>query len=1075
MKKIKLILYTLFCVYTGNAQVKINEIYGGGGNGGSIWTNDFVELYNPSASSVSLVGWSVQYATATGTSWSVTTLNGTIAANGYYLIQLSAGAGGTTPLPTPDATGTTALSATAGKIVLCNVVTAQTGTNPTGAAIIDKVGYGTTANGFEGTAPTPAPSATNSVQRTSPGFDTDNNNTDFSILTPPTPTNSIIDVIPPFISLLSPTNTATGIAPTIVASITFNEAVQKGTGNIIVKKMSDNNVVITFDVATNTVTLAGNTASFLIQNLEFNEPYYVEMVSGTFKDNANNNFAGIIGNTTWSFTITSRPTASTGTTFNFTTCNNHLFSGFTMYSVTGAQQLWGCTTFGRDAANTPLGSAPNGLQINGFNVTNIQNEDWLISPSFNLTSTTFPLLSFWSRTRFNGAPLRLRVSTNYPGTGNPNNFTWIEINGKFPNQTSDTWTLSENINLSAFKSINTYFAYVYTSTVDDGARWMLDDILVTNSATPPPPSFTVSTTDVQFGYAAATGSVVKNFTVTGNDITGDIVLTSNGVFGLSTNIAGPFTTSLTLTQASVNNVPTTVYAQYAPTVNDANDIGTITLSTPSVANQTINLRGTSIDPAKTLEVVNWNLEWFGSPTNGPTNDVQQQANAQNILQSIGADIYGIVEVVDETRLASIVSNMPDYAYVISNFGSHTNPNSPTPSTLAAAQKQAFIYKTSVFSNITTQPLLTQGINSTADITNPAYNYFSSGRFPFMFTSDVTLAGETKQVRFVLIHAKANTSPTATSYARRKSSSDTLRFTLNSLYPNDNIVILGDINDDLDQTITDGIVPPITSWSAFVNDNTNFTEPTLALSLAGKKSTVSYNDMIDHVLLSNEMNAFYMNGSANVLDDVNSLVSNYGSTTSDHYPIFTRYAFDPLILPVRLISFKATKANQNTKISWTTTYENNLANFIVERSINGSSWQPIATIPANGNNTGNTTNYSILDAQPVKGINFYRLKSVDQDATFYYSEIRTVKFDGNDIYTVYPNPVKDKLLINLNNSVGFYGTVTLFNQKGQQILHQKVTTSSSQIQLETSNLSTGIFYLKMITKDGTVNVQKIVKD
>jgi hypothetical protein len=1066
--------FSLLLINSLQAQVKINEVYGGGGNSGAVWTNDFIELYNPTASPVSLAGWSVQYASSTGSTWAVTALSGTIAANGYYLVQQAQGAGGTTPLPTPNATGTIAMSGTAGKIILCNVTTAQSGTNPTSAAIVDKVGYGS-ANGFEGAGPATAPSNTASVQRSSPGFDTDNNNTDFVLLTPPTPTNATVDVTPPTITLLSPANAATGVAPSVLATFTFNEAVQKGTGNIIVKKNSDNSIILTLDVTGTLVTLTGNTASFLVQGLDFSTSYYVEMAAGTFKDNANNNFAGIAGSSTWSFTVTAQPTGTLGTTYDFATCGNHFFSGFTQYSVTGPQ-LWACTTFGRDAANPPLGSAPNGLQINGFSTTNITNEDWLISPSFDLTGTTFPLLSFWSRTRFNGAPLRLKVSTNYPGTGNPNNYTWTDINGKFPAQTSDSWTLSNNINLSAFKTTNTYFAFVYNSTVDDGARWTLDDISIINSATPPPPSLTVSLTDVQFGYAPAGGSVVKTFTVTGNDITGDITLTANSVFGLSATVGGPFTTSLTLLQASANNTPVTVYAQYAPVQNDLTDAGTATIGTASVTNLTVNLRGTSIDPAKTLEVVNWNIEWFGSPTLGPANDAQQQANVQTVLQNIGADIYGMVEVVDESRFAAVVSNLPGYAYVISNFGSHTNPNSPTPSTLAEAQKQAFIYKTSVFSNVTTQPLLSQGINSAADITNPAYNSFASGRFPFMFTADVTLAGVTKTVRFVLMHAKANTSPTATSYARRKAGSDTLHYTLNNLYPNDNIVVLGDINDDLDQTITDGIVPPLTSYTAFTNNSVNYPSPTLALSLAGRKSTVSYNDMIDHVILSSEMKTYYMNASANVLDDVSSLVSNYGTTTTDHYPVFTRYAFDAALLPVRLLSFTAVREGAAARIAWTTASEENLASFVVERSLNGSSnWQAIATVAPTGAGSGGAASYTLTDASPVNGYNYYRLKSVDRDGKLSYSAIRSLRFDKAIDYTLYPNPAGKTVTIQQTSATGFNGTVALYNQNGQLVVTKRIVTTAQQFELNVASLSAGLYFVKMTNLDGAVSMQKLVKE
>ena len=114
-----------------------------------------------------------------------------------------------------------------------------------------------------------------------------------------------------------------------------------------------------------------------------------------------------------------------------------------------------------------------------------------------------------------------------------------------------------------------------------------------------------------------------------------------------------------------------------------------------------------------------------------------------------------------------------------------------------AQKAAFVYKTGVFSNITTSALLANGVNTAADLSNPAYNYWSSGRYPFLFTADVTMNCVTKRINFVLIHAKANTSPTATSYARRQASATELHDTLMQYFANENVIVLGDFNDDLD--------------------------------------------------------------------------------------------------------------------------------------------------------------------------------------------------------------------------------------------------------------------------------------
>ncbi|HLP36604.1 choice-of-anchor J domain-containing protein [Lacibacter sp.] len=694
-----------------------------------------------------------------------------------------------------------------------------------------------------------------------------------------------VDLIPPTVTTLVPANGTTNTPVNLSASVTFNEDVVKGTGTIVLKKTSDNSIVQTINVAD--AILAARTLSVTLNNLQVNTQYYLEISAGAIADLEGNPFAGITGNSTWAFT-----TGINIYVANLQNCTAGLSDGFTQYSQIGSI-VWACTTFGRDP-NAPAGTTafPSGVQINGFSGgTNVLNTDWLISPSFNLTATNYPLLSFWSRTAFNGQPLQLKVSTDYV-SGDPSLATWTDINGKFPSQTSNVWTLSENINLSAFKGSNVHFAFVYYSDEDEGARWTLDDISLGNSPVPPPPSLTVSTTDVQFAFAASGTTATKTFNFIGNDLTNDITLTSTGAFALSKDGIS-FSSSITYTVAEANNISKTVYVRFAPTQNNQDFIGNISISTGDIS-QTVNLGGTSIDPVTTLEVVNWNIEWFGSTGNGPTNDAQQEQNVKTILSNLNADVYAVTEIVSEERLKAVVDQMPGYTYVISNYGSHTNTSINPPSALATAQKLAFIYKTSVLSNVTTTALLSAGINSAADITNPAYDYWASGRFPFMMSADVTLNCVTKPVKFVLVHAKANTAPTATSYNRRKRGADTLHYTLQQNNANDNIIMLGDYNDDLDESITDGFT--ITSYSIFTNDTENFTPVTLPLSLAGKKSTVSYDDVIDHVTISNELVTNYLPSSAKILTDVTSLVSNYGSTTSDHYPVFSRYRFNNTTAP-----------------------------------------------------------------------------------------------------------------------------------------------------------------------------------
>ena len=165
----------------------ISQVYGGGGNSGATFRNDFIELFNRGNTTIDLNGWSVQYAGATGTSWQVTALSGSLAPGQFYLIEEAAGTGGTTSLPTPDATGSIAMAATAGKVALVNSTTALSGACPSGAALVDFVGYGS-ANCAEG-ATAPAPSNTTAVLRKMDGcVDSGDNSADFST-GPPAPRN----------------------------------------------------------------------------------------------------------------------------------------------------------------------------------------------------------------------------------------------------------------------------------------------------------------------------------------------------------------------------------------------------------------------------------------------------------------------------------------------------------------------------------------------------------------------------------------------------------------------------------------------------------------------------------------------------------------------------------------------------------------------------------------------------------------------------------------------------------------------------------------------------------------------
>jgi hypothetical protein len=202
MRRIVLTLVLLAAALVGGSppahgaspSVVVSQVYAGGGNAGATYANDFVELFNRGSAAVDLSTWTIQYAPASSASWQLTPLTGSIAPGRYYLVQLASTAAVGGPLPAPNATGTTNLAASGGKLALVHDGTALScgataGSCASSGTIQDLVGYGS-ATDFEGTAAVGALSATSAAVRALGGCtDSDSNSTDFSVA-PPDPRNA---------------------------------------------------------------------------------------------------------------------------------------------------------------------------------------------------------------------------------------------------------------------------------------------------------------------------------------------------------------------------------------------------------------------------------------------------------------------------------------------------------------------------------------------------------------------------------------------------------------------------------------------------------------------------------------------------------------------------------------------------------------------------------------------------------------------------------------------------------------------------------------------------------------------
>jgi hypothetical protein len=676
----------------------------------------------------------------------------------------------------------------------------------------------------------------------------------------------------PTISSVNPANNATGINTSTSLVLNFSEPIAKGTGLVSLKKFADNTTVSTFDVATAAVSVVGSVASIAVSGLTLSTKYYVEVPNSAFTDVAGNKFAGFTGNSTWSFTTSVAPEFS----FDFNNCAGGLPSGWSQISVKG-DSVWACSIFGN--ANT------NGVQVNGFvsGTGAADNEDWLISPALDLSLFQFPILSFSERTKFSGPQIQLLVASNQASRPAPGAAAWTPVDAMLPLPNSDKWTAVNDINLAAFKSGSSYIAFKYISSPALGAaRVSLDDVQIKNRTSAPVAKVFLETPTLsQFDNSVSgTPTVSKSIRFQVMNASADLNITAPSLFQISRDNLS-FSSSLTFTAAQLAGGAKTIHVRYVPVTDKTTAVGKIGFSAAGSTAAYYDVAGNTYSRNATLDVVNWNILWFGSTAagQGPTNDDLAQANIKRVMDSLDADIYAFSEVVDINRFKTLIESSAGYGFIVSDYCS--NAANTSNGSYAPGQKIAFAYRKSVITNATARGLLK---SSTAANSN-----WASGRVPFLLQADVVNGTATKKMNFILVHGKSGS--TASDHLRRKDGAKELKDTLDASFNAASVIILGDYNDDLDSTISEGVNPALSSYVDIVKDSTDadrYKAISMILSNTGHNSMIGYNDFIDHVIISNELEADYINGSVRLIREVNDWIANYATTTADHIPVLSRY-------------------------------------------------------------------------------------------------------------------------------------------------------------------------------------------
>jgi hypothetical protein len=182
------------------------------------------------------------------------------------------------------------------------------------------------------------------------------------------------------------------------------------------------------------------------------------------------------------------------------------------------------------------------------------------------------------------------------------------------------------------------------------------------------------------------------------------------------------------------------------------------------------------------------------------------------------------------------------------------------------------------------------------------------------------------------------------------------------------------------------------------------------------------------------------------------------------------------LPLSLLSFNASYADQKVNLAWKTANEVNVNRFEVETSLNGKDFNTVGTVSAR--NAGATITYSYVHPVRLNGTAFYRLKMIDKDGSFTYSSVAKLKAASKGDFTIAPNPVKGNT-VNLQvegMAKGSY-TVSVFNNIGQQVFTKAIShdggSATYQLQLP-GTVKAGIYNLQLKDGESVINKKVVVE-
>ena len=1040
MKKI-FTLVLMLAAFTSFSQVRISQIYPGGGNSGATYNQDFVELFNAGSSPAAIGGYTIQYNSATGTTttWSLvsTIPSGTnIPAGGYLLVSVSTTTATGIALPTIDITGLTTFTGfggTAGKVSIVNNSTLLIGnTTCTASNVVDLVGYGSTANCSEGNNPVNvALTTTKSIIRGNNGCtDANNNNTDFSLQTV-APRNSTTAIY----SCISPTLTAspniTGLVTTLgtaSASQSYNITASNLTpaaGNITITpttglEISFNNS--TFFTAPQTLAYTGGTiastpiyvriaataaqgalASATVTNAGGGATNAVVTIAGGVSKNYYSNATSALNiAATWGDDLMGTTNAPANFTIPYATFNivnrvTTMLGGPIDISGVGSKIIIGDGIAVTTVMTTPTDSikANNTVEVLNLGTLVLGNKS---APIFGTLATGSTVDYAFAGT----TPTTDNVSVNNAAYHN------LKLTSGLKFLKSGTTTVNGNFTLDGTANMNGA-ATPFSTVILKGDLTMINGAMVEDTATSItafPNRFTLTLAGTGTQNINANGSELGVFRIQ-RDITNatsnlDINVGPNSKILIGNNSGGDLrltqritaTPTITLTTMTLGNNAQIAFARNGSVFTDA--LGNAGMITASNAKIIMNKSTTSatINPGTLLFTPGSSLNELTVNITTPTKDTLV----------IGSDVK-INTVLNLTKGVIVVS-----------------------------------------------PTKTLEMDAAATFTGGSNTSYVDGQLKRFFANPANLTklfptGQSKQYAPAEITSVADNSYTV-QYIKM---------------PYSNTV---------------------------VNAATTTAIPTYHVSGS------EYWQIGQGVAGSANVKLYYNNPSSGVIDAAMARIAHFNGTNWDDIGRTTNGAdaagnyislnavssFSPFtfggpngVLPITLKSFNGTINITTSTLEWTTACENIGDVFNLQYSKDGINFTTIYTSDAIGNCNGNI--YKYLHADATAAANYYRLALVAPNGRIVYSNIIILKNGKNNFETkIISTNNNTQVAYSITSPISGKGMLQITNLQGQKIYNQPIAYNNGyQINyINTAAWSNGLYFATFINENGVVSTLKFAK-